>query len=240
MNARVGVRRSAAGHSAGTATAALAVLFLGTVLGAAPLPAQDVDAVVEELFLTSPDPDAMTSAWWLPAEFFLLGEEDMTPQEEEELMEVLGRYTLVAVVDGEIGPFGGATFLPKEQLLESLNLFDANGTAYPPVSKDAVDPDVEIFLMMLRPALTGMLGPMAENMAFALFPARTPEGVRIADPLSEGLFSVRVGERMFDWQTPLGSMLPPKYCPIDGRRVSGGWRFCPWHGAELKDSPPSG
>jgi hypothetical protein len=231
--ARQRVRRLATG----------ATLFTASLLAVPPgAPAQDadMDAVMDELVLVTPDPDAVTSAWWFPPEFFLLGEDELTALEEQEMMRVIGRYTLVGVVDGEIGPFGGVTFLPKDQMIASAALFDEGGTRYDPAAEDLIDPDVQIFLTMLRQMLSGMIGPMADNMAFLLFPARTLDGTRIADPLSEGRFSVRVGERSFDWETPLGSMLPAKYCPVDGRKLSGGWTYCPWHGAELVDHPPSG
>jgi hypothetical protein len=55
----------------------------------------------------------------------------------------------------------------------------------------------------------------------------------LADPLSEGSLSIRIGEQSFDWKLPLGSLMPPKMCPKDKEILNGAWIYCPWHGEKL-------
>ena len=35
-------------------------------------------------------------------------------------------------------------------------------------------------------------------------------------------------------QVPLGALLPPKACPVDGEHWSGAYRYCPRHGKLLE------
>lgn len=193
--------------------------------------------VMEELWLETPDENAITSVWWVPTEYWQPNLQDMSAQEAKEFRDVLDDYTMLIVIDGEIGVFGGTTFTPPSQLRGMVSLQDEAGGRYEPFSEEDIDANALIFISMMRPVFEGMLGPMGENMALLLFPGESPEGRRIADPLAEGQFVVQVGERHFEWQTPLGSFLPPKFCPVDGKRLNGAWKYCPWHGEDLQLTP---
>lgn len=195
--------------------------------------------VMNELWLQTADEDAITSVWWVPTEYWEV-DQSLSTQDRDELRDVLDAYTMLVVVDGEIGVFGGTTFVPPGQLKGLVSLHDEAGSRYEPLSEEDINGDALILISMMRPMFEGMLGPMGENMALLMFPAESPEGKRIADPLAEGQFVVQVGERRFEWQTPLGSFLPPKYCPVDGKRLNGAWKYCPWHGAELQTTEGSG
>jgi len=70
-------------------------------------------------------------------------------------------------------------------------------------------------------------------MALFYFPGTTDQGKRIASTTQEGTFSVEVGDQVFAWRTPLGSVLPKKVCPVDGEEMSGAWTYCPLHGEKL-------
>ena len=76
-------------------------------------------------------------------------------------------------------------------------------------------------------------------MQVLLFPAYGNDGIRIADAKEEGSFTVElIGGEAFTWRLPLGSVLPPKVCPVDGEQMSGVWTYCPRHGAELESVRP--
>jgi hypothetical protein len=111
---------------------------------------------------------------------------------------------------------------------------DGDGEKYRPLQDKEITSEVASFLESLRPSMASMAGAFGEGCHFFMFPARSSDGGRIADPRESGNFSVRVGDRSFSWRLPLGSVLPPKRCPVDGQMLNGAWDYCPWHGERLE------
>ena len=69
--------------------------------------AANLGALIDETQKSVPDSDRVTLAWWLPEEFWqwsLSQNPSLTEQGIEEFLDVLRPYTLLAVVDGTIGP----------------------------------------------------------------------------------------------------------------------------------------
>ena len=201
----------------------------------------NINTFIQETQKQTPDPDRVTLAWWLPEEFWewsLTQNQAVSDQGMEEFLEVLRPYLLVVVLDGRIGPLGGITFVGPKELSASVAVVDATGQRYLPLDDDRISPDARNLASMMTPVLANMLGPMGENMAFVYFHALTSDGAPIATTATTGTFSVVVAEQVFEWSTPLGSVLPSKVCPADGQALSGAWSYCPWHGEELvaKDS----
>jgi len=54
--------------------------------------------------------------------------------------------------------------------------------------------------------------------------------------MQEGGFSVDLEGKAYTWRLPLGALLTRKTCPVDGEKLSGAWKFCPWHGKTLEAS----
>jgi hypothetical protein len=197
----------------------------------------DINLLVQETQKLSPSADEMTLVWWLPEEFWRISFEqnpNMTAAQTEEFMKVLHPYIIIVAIDGKIGAFGGVTYESEATIKNSIQIIDSQGTYYRPLDEEKTNPDTKNFLSMMKPVLVNMLGPMGQNMHFILFPSSSENGKSIADAKKEGSFSVKLGKREFKWRLPLGSLLPLKVCPVDGEKLSGAWKFCPWHGAELK------
>ena len=197
----------------------------------------DINALVQETQKMSQSADEMKMIWWIPEEFWRVSFEqdpNMTAAQAEQFIKVLRPYMVIVVVDGKIGAIGGVTYKPQITIQNSIQIVDREGTHYRPLSDEKIDADTINFLSMMKPAFVNMLGPMGQNMHFFLFPSLSKKGKNIADAKSEGTFSVKLDKREFKWRLPLGSLLPPKVCPVDGEKMSGAWRFCPWHGVELK------
>ena len=154
----------------------------------------------------------------------------------EEFIKILRPYTVIVVVDGKIGAFGGVTYTPEAAIRDSIQIKDSKGDRYRPFSEGAFDADAKSLLSMMKPLFANMLGPMGQNMVFFLFPSNNKEGQKIADAKKEGSFSVEMGEREFRWRLPLGSLLPPKICPTCGEKLSGAYKFCPWDGTKLPEA----
>jgi hypothetical protein len=182
-------------------------------------------------------PDRFTLVWWIPEEFWKYTfEQDssITKELSEQIMEYFRPYTMVLVADGVIGSFGGIEYTSEQVLRKNIRIIDNSGKSYYSVDEDDINADTKNFLALMEPILVNMLGPMGKNMNFYVFPAKTSSGQKIADPYSTGTFSVKFDERDFKWRLPLGSLIPTKKCPVDGEEMNGAWKYCPWHGTQLK------
>lgn len=197
----------------------------------------DINFLIQETQKLEQLPDEMTLIWWIPEDFWRVSFEqnpNITEAQIEEFLRVIRAYVVVVVVNGNIGSMGGVTYTPESTIRNSIVLIDSQMNRYRPLHFEAVDADMKNFLLMMKPVLANMLGPMGQNMHFYLFPPKNKAGQRIADAKKEGTFAVRFDKKEFRWRLPLGSLMAPKICPIDGEKLSGAWKYCPWHGVELK------
>ena len=199
----------------------------------------DLNALTQETQKMWQKADELTFVWWIPEEYWQVSfaqDRSVSEAQAEEFINILRPYTLIAVIDGKLGPFGGMTYSKESDIRASVRLRDSQGTLYRPLSEDKIDADTKSFLSMIKPLLVNLIGPMGQNMHFILFPANSKKGQKIANAKKEGSFSVILGERELRWRLPLGSLLPPKICPKCNEKCSGAWKFCPWCGTELPKS----
>jgi len=196
----------------------------------------DINALVQETQKMSDTSGEMTLIWWIPEEFWRASFEqdpNMTAAQTEQFIQVLRPYMLIVAVDGNIGTLGGVTYKSETTIRDSIQVIDGQGTRYRPLSSENIDADTKNFLSMMKPVFVNMLGPIGQNIHFFLFPAKNTMVQNIAVAKSERAFSVKLDTRLFKWRLPLGSILQAKICPVDGEKLSGAWKFCPWHGVEL-------
>src|SRR5205823_6127736 len=123
--------------------------------------------------------------------------ESLPADKVEEVLKVVRRYTMIAVVDGRIGPFGGMSFIPEETVRTNVTLKDAAGVNYAPLGESTIDPDMKNLIHMVKPVVANMLGPIGQNTHFVLFPSKSADGRLVADPAGKGTLWVFVGGREF-------------------------------------------
>lgn len=196
----------------------------------------DINTLVQQTQKMSSDPNKLKLIWWMPKEFWQASftqSPGTTEEQTEALLKGLRPYMIFMAVDADIGPFGGADYRTRTEIRKNMILVDREGGRYYPLADDVVDPDTKNLLSIMKPILRNMLGPMGENMHFVVFPSTDGDGRMIAEAAKEGGFAVELGGEKFLWRLPLGSLLPPKVCPVDGAELDGSWRYCPWHGDEL-------
>jgi hypothetical protein len=200
----------------------------------------DINVLIQETQKLSPKPDEVTLVWWLPEEFWKMSfaSSGLDSSQADSFLKVVNPYLIVIVVDGNSGPFGAVTYKSESSIRESIQCSDNSGTRYHPLREEQINSDMKNFLLMMKPILSNMLGPMGQNMHFVLFPAKNDKGVSLLDAKKEGIFIIKLGEREFKWRLPIGSLLPMKTCPVDGEKMNGAWKYCPWHGSKLLDSTP--
>jgi hypothetical protein len=214
------------------------VLAIGVLMATCPASAKNVDlqALTQETQRLSQKPDEMTMVWWIPEEFWsasLAQAPNMTSSQVEEFLKVIRPYTMVVVVDGTMGAFGGVTYKSEDSIRANTRLLDSQGKLYAPRTEDEVDADTKNMLQMMKPIFVNMLGPMGQNMHFLLFPGKTDSGIRIADAKGKGQFKVKLGEKEFEWRLPLDALLSTQVCGNCKQECKGSWFYCPWCGTKL-------
>lgn len=200
----------------------------------------DLQALIKETQKDSPSPKELALVWWIPLQYWrasiAAADPNAGPEQYEKFEKVLSPYFLLAAVRGQMGPMGGVSWDKEDTMRANLTLIDGNGREYRPLSINSVSPDAKNLISIIRPVVANMLGPMGEHLYFLYFPSLSDRNKPIADPLAEGAFTIRMGKENYKWRLPLGALLPPKRCPVDGEQFSGAWKYCPFHGRELVDA----
>jgi hypothetical protein len=174
--------------------------------------------------------------WWIPSEYWVesnRGDPNVSAQHVKQLVGVVDRYVLVAVIDGEISPVGGVNAKPYDEIIKGIQLVAPGGARFPPLGLDQLSPDMRTFLQVIRPLLANMLGQMGKGLEFVAFDGRRPDGGRLIDPRREERFTVVYNNHNYDWRLPLGSLLPPARDPKTGENFPGNYRFNPFTGDRL-------
>ncbi len=196
-----------------------------------------INDLIQDTQYSSDDPDRVTLVWWLPDEFWevsFAGDPTMTEEGTAEILDLVSEYTVAIFVDGKMGPFGGVRFVPPAQLRSQVKLMSAAGEVLLPLGDEDISQDMILLIGGMRPVLENMLGPMGENMAFAVFPRKDSKGQIIADASKAGSFEMGLGNEKFPVQTPLPSLLSVKSCGTCEREYRGDYSYCPYDRAELQ------
>jgi hypothetical protein len=196
----------------------------------------DLQMLVQETQKMSQDSKEMTLVWWLPEQFWLASlaqHPTVSKAMTDQFVETIRPYTMIAVIDGKMGAFGGVTYTSEATVRTNTKLEDAVGRSYAPLREDKVDADTKNLMQMMKPVLVNMLGPMGQNMHFILFQSKDKGDRSIADAKRDGSFKVIVGSKEFKFRLPLGSVLPPKYDPKTGEKFPGNYNYNPFTGSKL-------
>ena len=201
----------------------------------------DSQALLRETQKTSQTAGQLTMIWWLPEQFWQAAAAKSNPAgavQSDALMKVMRRYTLIAVVDGQVGPLGGITYKSEELVRSSVTLKDSMGVSYPPLADTAIDADMRILLQLFKPVVANVAGPLGQNMHMLVFPSTGKGGQPLADAKSTGFFLVIVSGKEFKYTLPLASVLPFRYDAVTGEQFPGTYNFNPITGARLVNTAP--
>ena len=196
----------------------------------------DTDLLIRETQITDTDDDKMQIVWWIPVEFWkgvMASDPSISEEDAQAVIAAFEPYTLLAIVDGEMGAFGDIEYKPLKKLEKDLS-FMINGEKMEIIPTDDQDFTLQMILSVMAPMLENMLGDMGKNMHFFVYNDVDEEGNRIADPSKAIQVEVQLDEDNYNFPTPLASCIASKTCPEDGATMNGNWSFCPFHGVELK------
>ena len=91
----------------------------------------------------------------------------------------------------------------------------------------------------MKPIFSNVVGAMGQNTWFVLFPSKARDGHLIANPITQGTFTVLLTEREFKYSLPLGSFLPPMYDSTSGEKFPGNYNYNPITGTKLVPTKPT-
>lgn len=180
--------------------------------------------------------------WWIPTEFWQVSSESHGRQMPADFKS-LDDYTAVAVFFAKVGALGNFDFATADDLKKNFVLVDADGNEYPPLKE--VSSGATSLTAILKPMLAGAMGKMGESMEILYFPAIGKNGKRIASATQKTNFSfalrntLGMKEHVTSVETPLTALSPAKFCPVDHRKMSASWSYCPWHGSTLETNLPA-
>lgn len=239
---------SAAGSDPGKRRAPALLVAIGLAILAGPcygqsrIDAQSLMRETQKIVRKQHDENSqdMTLVWWIPIQFWELSVQDnpaIAQQAIEKFRFTLDPYTLVVVLSAQIGPFGGMTFKSEEAVRASITLRDAQNVSYAPLADAQISADAKSLLLMLKPVLANLAGPLGQNLQYLLFNSKTKDGRPLADAKGEGWFTAVVAGEEFRYRLPLGSLLPPKYDPVTRDEFPGNYRYSPFTGNPLVSDP---
>lgn len=193
-----------------------------------------IDALMNETQFSSDNPDKMEMIWYVPSTFWqisMLQDPTMTAKDVQDMVELTKGYELVAVVQGDIGNFGGITYKPLEHLKSSIEVNYA-GENLSLLDKKDYSSDLSMFLSLMKPMMVNMFGPMGENIHFMVFNSSKKDLLPV-DLIGNKDFNISIEGYSVNLDLPLNSLLVEKTCPVDGNAHSGKWNYCPIHGKKL-------
>lgn len=210
----------------------LAIVML--VLSSSPA-FSDLQELVNETQRMEMADGRMRLVWWVPDEYWIESfklDPSITEEQKKQFVDVLSVYTVVSIIDGEVGVFGGLTPSTYEELAKRLSL-RIGKNVYALLSKDKLSPDAQNFFNMMKPAMAGMLGQFGSGIEFFAFKANDKNGNRLINVNKESKFTV-VLDKSYDFRTPLGALLPKKVDPKTKEEFPGNYKYNPFTGKKLR------
>jgi hypothetical protein len=215
-------------------------------LAVAPVRAADVKpdygSVVKDLEIMDRSGDRFTLVFWMPPEFWRVAVESsgkLTDKAIKQITDTLQPYTIVAVIDADVGMAANFKYADLDTLKSSVSIEDAHANVYHPLNADQIDGGVTNLVDMMRPVLSNAMGAMGSHMEFLVFSNKSKDGKPLADVAKEGMFTVHVGPKTARFRLPLGSFLPPVFDEKTGETFPGSYHFNPFTGNKLSSGAPA-
>ena len=211
-------------------------LLLNGIKGLAQNTNIDYNQFIRETQKNTSEAGKINIVWWIPLEFWDITLRKNKALSEEQIngfMEELKPYCLFAVMQGEMGSMGNLTYVPLDSIKNNICLVDNDKKKYYPLAFDKLDVALQTLLSNLKPVLKNAMGQLGENMNFFVFTDRKENNKRVSDPYLKGNVQINIQNKEYKWRTPLGTLMPLKYCPKDKEEMIGSWEYCPFDGEKL-------
>lgn len=157
------------------------------------------------------------------------------PQQYKDMISTMKQYNIIGAIDVKITPMG-MVYGDEEIVRDSAVMIVNDSVRLKPLDPKEYPEQIRELINLLSPIMKQLLGQMGQNQTWLVFPNRDSKGNAYADAKIDSRFEVHWRQNFpFKWRLPLDVLTPPKYCPVDGEKLSGKYKFCPYHGKELKN-----
>ncbi|HET9862122.1 MAG TPA: hypothetical protein VFP37_01660 [Steroidobacteraceae bacterium] len=223
---------------------ALALTFSTSVLGAERKAPKDIDvAKLTQETQQASYASGVHIAWWIPQEYWeasLAHDANVTEEGRKRFLATLDHYSMLAVVQAEVGIMGNFSYYDRDVVLKGLRVELSNGKEWSPLEPlNEVPKDVAPLIRVLTPILESAMGPLGQNMNFFVLQDRK-KGKRLVSPDQPGGLRITLTDRQgttlepFLIEFPLDSLFVPRRCP-NGKPAHISWSVCPWDGSKLPE-----
>jgi hypothetical protein len=146
----------------------------------------DSGALTSELQKTAPG-DGIHMAWWIPIEFWEDG--DVSKGDQEELVRIMGKYSLLAVAQADISRFGTIAFYEREVIVKGMTIEFTDGKSAKLLKPlDEYPDELRMILKVMTPMLESALGNTGKNLNFFVL-SDEGRGGRLISPYENSVLS---------------------------------------------------
>jgi hypothetical protein len=220
--------------------AGLALAWDASALSRKAIKDVDINAMTAELQKTAPG-EGIHMAWWIPTEFWeasVADDADMSDADKKALIEVMSKYSLLAVAQADVSRFGTIAFYDRSVIVEGMKIEfaeDGKSRSLEPI-EDYPD-ELRMILKIMTPMLESALGNTGKNLNFFVLSDEV-KGDRLISPYGSSVLSVTLKTKKGEvlepirFEMPLDSLFVPRICP-NGKPAHVSWVVCPWDGSKL-------
>ena len=105
--------------------------------------------------------------WWIPPEYWaasIKNDASMAAEHRKALMDIMEKYSMLAIVQAEVTPFGSFSFYDRDSITKGMKIEVIDGKdrkTLKPLEK--VPEELELLLKVLSPILEVALGNMGKT-----------------------------------------------------------------------------
>ena len=185
--------------------------------------------------------DGMHIAWWIPTEYWdasMSRDANVKDAARKKVIDILSRYSMVAVVQAEVGPLGNFKYYDRDSITKGMKIELSDGKTWTVISPLSDVPDeLAPLLKVLGPILSSAMGALGQNLNFYVLDDKAKDGRRIS-PYEPGSLRITLTGKSgatlepFLIEFPLDALYVPRRCP-NGKPAHISWVVCPWDGSKL-------
>lgn len=171
---------------------------------------------------------------WFPNELWsIIGKQlKLTDEVSSAISNEMKDYLMFAVIDYTLEN-GKVTFKSKDEIDKTIELIDANKKSYKPLIEENLPDGAKNIIQSLRPVMASFAGQLGEGMDIVIFNKIKTIDNNVLELNKKASFSLQWESTKLNWNLPLNSVLPSKFCAVDNEEMKATWIYCPKHGNKL-------